>query len=58
MQNMAAAFGVSAQTAAVAVTKPKSYFLRDVFTSVVFPDQSAAVRSTTLIVSSPWGRGR
>jgi type VI secretion system protein ImpL len=49
MQNMAAAFGVSAQTAAVAVTKPKSYFLRDVFTSVVFPDQAAAVRSTRVM---------
>ena len=49
MQNMAAAFGVSSQSAAVAVTKPKSYFLRDVFTSVVFPDQSAAVRSTRVM---------
>ena len=51
MQNMAAAFGVSgrAAAAAVAVTKPKSYFLRDVFTSVVFPDQAAAVRSTRVM---------
>jgi len=49
MQNMAAAFGVSAQTSAVAVTKPKSYFLRDVFTSVVFPDRAAAVRSTRVM---------
>jgi type VI secretion system protein ImpL len=50
MQNMAAAFGVSGRAAvAVAVTKPKSYFLRDVFTSVVFPDQAAAVRSTRVM---------
>jgi type VI secretion system protein ImpL len=50
MQNMASAFGISGRAAAaVAVTKPKSYFLRDVFTSVVFPDQTAAVRSTRMI---------
>jgi type VI secretion system protein ImpL len=50
MQNMAAAFGVSGRAAAaVAVSKPKSYFLRDVFTSVVFPDQAAAVRSTRVM---------
>jgi type VI secretion system protein ImpL len=50
MQNMAAAFGVSSRApAAVALTKPKSYFLRDVFTNVVFPDQAAAVRSTRVM---------
>lgn len=50
MQNMAAAFGVSSRAASsVAITKPKSYFLREVFTSVVFPDQQAAVRSTRVI---------
>jgi type VI secretion system protein ImpL len=50
MQNMAAAFGVSGRAAAsVAITKPKSYFLRDVFTQVVFPDQQAAVRSTRVM---------
>ncbi len=50
MQNMAAAFGVSSKAAAaVAVSRPKSYFLREVFTSVVFPDQQAAVRSTRVI---------
>jgi type VI secretion system protein ImpL len=50
MQNMAAAFGVSQRAAAaVAITKPKSYFLRDVFTRVVFPDQQAAVRSTRVM---------
>jgi type VI secretion system protein ImpL len=50
MQNMAAAFGVSGRAAAaVAVSKPKSYFLRDVFTNVVFPDQAAAVRSTRVM---------
>jgi type VI secretion system protein ImpL len=50
MQNMAAAFGVSGRAAAgVAITRPKSYFLRDVFTRVVFPDQQAAVRSTRVM---------
>jgi type VI secretion system protein ImpL len=50
MQSMAAAFGVSSRAAsAVAITKPKSYFLREVFTSVVFPDQAAAVRSTRVM---------
>jgi type VI secretion system protein ImpL len=49
MQNMAAAFGVSGRAAPVAVTKPKSYFLRDVFNEVVFPDQAAAVRSTRVM---------
>ena len=50
MSSMAQAFGVSGRGAAsVALTKPKSYFLREVFTSVVFPDQAAAVRSTRVI---------
>jgi type VI secretion system protein ImpL len=49
MQNMASAFGISGQAAPVAITKPKSYFLRDVFTTVVFPDQAAAVRSTRVM---------
>jgi type VI secretion system protein ImpL len=50
MQSMASAFGISGRAAAsVAVTKPKSYFLRDVFTNVVFPDQAAAVRSTRVM---------
>ena len=50
MQSMASAFGVSGRAAAgVAITKPKSYFLRDVFTDVVFPDQQAAVRSTRVM---------
>jgi type VI secretion system protein ImpL len=49
MQSMATAFGVSGRAAPVAVTKPKSYFLRDVFTGVVFPDQAAAVRSTRVM---------
>lgn len=48
MQNMASAFGISGR-AAPPVTKPKSYFLRDVFTEVVFPDQAAAVRSTRMM---------
>ena len=49
MQNMATAFGVSGRAAPVAVTKPKSYFLREVFTGVVFPDRAAAVRSTRVM---------
>jgi type VI secretion system protein ImpL len=49
MQNMAAAFGISGRAEVVAVTKPKSYFLRDVFTGVVFQDQHAAMRSTRVM---------
>jgi type VI secretion system protein ImpL len=50
MKSMAEAFGVSARAAAVAVTKPKSYFLRDLFTEVVFPDKDVAVRSARVLV--------
>ena len=50
MKSMADAFGVSARAAAVAVTKPKSYFLRDLFTEVVFADKDVAIRSTRILV--------
>jgi type VI secretion system protein ImpL len=49
MKSMAEAFGVSARAAAVAVSKPKSYFLRDFFTEVVFPDKDVAIRSTRVL---------
>ena len=49
MKSMAEAFGVSARAAAVAVSKPKSYFLRDLFTEVVFPDKDFAIRSTRVL---------
>jgi type VI secretion system protein ImpL len=50
MKSMADAFGVSARAAAVAVSKPKSYFLRDLFTEVVFADKDVAIRSTRILV--------
>jgi len=50
MKSMAEAFGVSARAAAVAVNKPKSYFLRDLFTDVVFPDKDVAIRSPRVLV--------
>ncbi len=50
MKSMAEAFGVSARAAAVAVSKPKSYFLRDLFTEVVFADKDVAIRSTRVLV--------
>lgn len=50
MRSMADAFGVSDRAvASVAVTRPKSYFVRDVFTSVVFPDKDVAIRSTRVL---------
>jgi type VI secretion system protein ImpL len=46
MASMAEAFGVRPQVAAPEpVTEAKSYFLRDVFQKVLFPDQDVAVRS-------------
>jgi type VI secretion system protein ImpL len=46
MQKMAEAFGIKPSTAeAEPVVEAKSYFLRDVFTSVIIPDQGIAVRS-------------
>ena len=50
MKSMAEAFGVSGRAASVAVTKPKSYFLRDLFTKVVFPDKDIAIRSTRVLM--------
>jgi len=47
---MAEAFGVPARAAAVAVSKPKSYFLRDFFTEVVFPDKDVAIRSARVLL--------
>jgi type VI secretion system protein ImpL len=50
MKSMADAFGIAARAAAVAVSKPKSYFLRDLFTQVVFPDKDVAIRSTRVLL--------
>jgi type VI secretion system protein ImpL len=46
MSSMAEAFGVRPQALAAPVTKPKSYFVRDMFQNVVFPDAAVAVRSS------------
>jgi type VI secretion system protein ImpL len=46
MSSMAEAFGVRPQVLATPVTKPKSYFVRDMFQQVVFPDAEVAVRSS------------
>ena len=46
MASMAEAFGVRPQVIAAPTTKPKSYFVRDVFQQVVFPDADVAVRSS------------
>ncbi|MGA9657251.1 MAG: type VI secretion system membrane subunit TssM, partial [Polyangia bacterium] len=56
MKSMADAFGVSARAAAVAVSKPKSYFLHDLFTEVVFADKDVALRSTRVMVRRRLGR--
>jgi type VI secretion system protein ImpL len=45
MDSMASAFGVRPRLAVAPTTKPKSYFVRDVFQRVVFPDRDVAVRS-------------
>ena len=48
MASMAEAFGIRGRASTGAlnqVTEPKSYFLRDVFANVVFPDQDVAARS-------------
>ncbi len=49
MANMAAAFGVTPRVTGAPPTKPKSYFVRDVFQRVVFPDKDVAVRSAALL---------
>ncbi|HEY4185055.1 MAG TPA: type VI secretion system membrane subunit TssM [Polyangia bacterium] len=45
MEKMASALGVRPRMSAAPPTKPKSYFVRDVFQKVVFPDKDVAVRS-------------
>jgi type VI secretion system protein ImpL len=45
MEKMASALGVRPRLAVAPQTKPKSYFVRDVFQKVVFPDRDVAVRS-------------
>ena len=47
MASMAEAFGVRPQAIAAPVTKPKSYFVRDLFQNVVFPDADVAVQSSS-----------
>ena len=49
MANMAAAFGVNPRVTGAPPSKPKSYFVRDVFQRVVFPDKDVAVRSAPLL---------
>ena len=49
MANMAAAFGVTPRVTGAPPSKPKSYFVRDVFQRVVFPDKDVAVRSAALL---------
>ncbi|HEX3696108.1 MAG TPA: type VI secretion system membrane subunit TssM [Polyangia bacterium] len=49
MASMAEAFGVRPRLAAAAPTKPKSYFVKDVFQRVVFPDRDVAVRSARVL---------
>ncbi|MEA2698948.1 MAG: type secretion system protein ImpL, partial [Myxococcales bacterium] len=49
MASMAEAFGVRPRLAAAAPTKPKSYFVKDVFQRVVFPDKDVAVRSARVL---------
>jgi type VI secretion system protein ImpL len=49
MASMAEAFGVRPNVIAAPSTKPKSYFVRDVFQEVVFPDQDIAIRSSAVL---------
>ncbi|HVR63529.1 MAG TPA: type VI secretion system membrane subunit TssM [Polyangia bacterium] len=49
MASMAEAFGVRPRMAVAAATKPKSYFVKDVFQRVVFPDKDVAVRSAAVL---------
>jgi type VI secretion system protein ImpL len=46
MASMAEAFGVRPPVVAASTTKPKSYFVRDLFQNVVFPDAQVAVQSS------------
>jgi type VI secretion system protein ImpL len=45
MAHMAEAFGVRPRIEVAPPTKPKSYFVRDLFQRIVFPDQNIAVES-------------
>jgi type VI secretion system protein ImpL len=56
MPSMADAFGVSARAAAAAVSRPKSYFLRELFTEVVFVDKDVAIRSTRVLLRQRFRR--
>ncbi len=51
MSKMAGAFGLSPRVAQSAAPplKPKSYFVRDLFTRVIFPDREVAMRSSRAI---------
>src|SRR3569623_1529518 len=49
MEKMASALGVRPRLAVAPPTKPKSYFVRDVFQKVVFPDRDVAVRSAGVL---------
>jgi type VI secretion system protein ImpL len=49
MANMAEAFGVRPRVTGAPPAKPKSYFVRDVFQRVVFPDRDVAVRSAGVL---------
>ena len=49
MDKMASAFGIRPRNAVAPATKPKSYFVRDVFMKVIFPDKDVAVRSKRLL---------
>jgi type VI secretion system protein ImpL len=50
MQGMAESFGLATRTEAMAISKPKSYFVRDLFTNLVFADKDAAIRSTRVLL--------
>jgi type VI secretion system protein ImpL len=49
MASMAEAFGVRPRVSGAPPAKPKSYFVRDVFQRVVFPDRDVAVRSAGVL---------
>jgi type VI secretion system protein ImpL len=49
MASMAEAFGVRPRLTTAPTAKPKSYFVRDFFQEVVFPDGAVAVRSSRVL---------
>ena len=58
MASMAEAFGVRPQVSAPEpVLEAKSYFLRDVFSKVIFPDRDVAVRSAKALKADVVRRG-